>query len=84
MDEPLVVVRTFSDRMEAEVARGALEAAGIDSFIQTDDAGGLRPDLATRDGVHLVVRASDVAEAEAILSGGALEGEWGPGPDNGS
>jgi hypothetical protein len=81
MDEPLVVVRTFSSRMEAEIARGALEAAGIDSAIQTDDAGGLRPDLATRFGVHLLVRESDAAEANGILSGGPLEDDWSSGPE---
>jgi hypothetical protein len=71
MDEPLVIVRTFANRMEAEIARGALEAAGIDSAIQTDDAGGLRPDLSMRFGVHLFVRESEAAEADALLSGGA-------------
>jgi hypothetical protein len=82
MDEPLVIVRTFSNRMEAEIARGALEAADIDSVIQTDDAGGLRPDLATRFGVHLLVRESDAAEADGILSAGpSLEDDWRSGPD---
>jgi hypothetical protein len=66
--------------MEAEIARGALEAAGIDSAIQTDDVGGLRPDLATRFGVHLLVRQSDAAEAEGILTGGAGGDDWKPGP----
>jgi hypothetical protein len=81
MDEPLVIVRTFPDRMSAEIARGALEAAGIDSAIQTDDAGGLRPDLATRFGVHLLVRESDVAEAQGILTGGVVGDDWRNGPD---
>jgi hypothetical protein len=81
MDEPLIIVRTFSDRMEAELARGALEAAGIDGAIQADDAGGLRPELTARSGVRLLVRESDAAEAEGILSGGALEDDWRLGPD---
>jgi hypothetical protein len=80
MDEPLVIVRTFPDRMAAEIARGALEAAGIDSAIQTDDAGGLRPDLAMRFGVLLLVRESDAAEAEGILTGSAIGDEWKLGP----
>lgn len=70
MDDPLVVAGTFSNRIEAEIARGALEAAGIDASIQTDDAGGLRPDLAVRAGVHVVVRESDAAQAAEVLAGG--------------
>jgi hypothetical protein len=81
MDDALVVVRTFSNRIEAELARGALEAAGIDSAIQADDAGGVRPELAPRSGVHLLVRESDAAEAEGILSGGAPTGDAELGPD---
>jgi hypothetical protein len=69
MDEPLVVVETFATRMEAEIARGALDAAGIEAFIHTDDAGGLRPDLALRAGVDLVVRESEVAQAAEVLGG---------------
>jgi hypothetical protein len=81
MDEALVIVRTFSDRMAAEIARGALESAGIDSAIQADDAGGLRPELTPRSGVRLLVRESDAAEAEGILAGGPMDGDGGLGPD---
>lgn len=69
MEEPLVVVETFATRMEAEIAKGALDAAGIESAIHTDDAGGLRPDLALRAGVHLVVREEEAAQAAEVLSG---------------
>jgi len=39
----LVVVRTFSTRVDAELAQSALEMAGIESMVRSDDAGGLRP-----------------------------------------
>jgi hypothetical protein len=67
MDQPeLVVVRTFSNRIEAEVAQSALEAAEIESLIQADDAAGEVPGL-WLDGVKLLVRAEDAAQAEEIL-----------------
>jgi hypothetical protein len=43
-DEP-VVVATFVNNFDAELARGALEAAGIDVMIRADDSRGLRPHL---------------------------------------
>jgi hypothetical protein len=41
----LVVVGTFGSGPEADVAKGALEAAGIDAMIQADTAGGCGPTL---------------------------------------
>ena len=70
-DAPLVVVRTYFDRVEAELAHSALEAAGIDSVVRGDDAGGLRPDLSMTRGVAVLVREEDVDEADDVL--GAAE-----------
>lgn len=67
MDHPnLVVVRTFANRIEAELARSALEAADIESTIVDDDAGGTQPELWLR-GVTLLVREDDVDRAAEIL-----------------
>ena len=66
-DSELVVVQTFSDRIEADLAASALEAAGIDSFVRADDVGGTRPHMWTTEGVELVVRAEDEAAAREIL-----------------
>ena len=66
-----VVVRTFSNRQEAELAVGALRAAGIESMLRTDDAGGLRPALSWSNGVELIVRNDDADEATEILNGEA-------------
>ena len=63
----LVVIGTFLNRVEAEIAQGALEAAEIESIISADDAGGMRPDLARWGGVRLLVRAEDAEEAGKIL-----------------
>jgi Putative prokaryotic signal transducing protein len=62
----LQVIRTFINNVDAELARGALEAAGIDSMIRADDCGGTRPHL-WMGGVELLVRPDDAARAEEIL-----------------
>ncbi len=63
----LVVVKTFLNRFEAEIAQGALEAAGIDSLISADDAGGQELGLWV-NGVRLAVRAEDAGRAGAVLN----------------
>lgn len=64
-----VSVRTFSDRIEAELAHSALEAAGIESMLKTDDAGGLQPGLAMANGISVIVRVEDAATSRAVLGG---------------
>jgi len=67
-DHPdLVVLRTFLNDIDAQLAKTALEAADIDSMIRADDAGGMRPHLWVGSGVELVVRAEDVERANEIL-----------------
>lgn len=65
-DNELVVVGTFLKQVEADMAKGALEAAGIDAMLSADDAGGQRPHM-WMGGIRLLVRAEDVEEAAAIL-----------------
>lgn len=67
-DQDLVVVRTFSNKFDADVAKTALDAAEIDSIVRADDAGGTRPGLWMGAGVALVVRAEDAKRADEILS----------------
>jgi hypothetical protein len=69
----LVVVRTFNDRFEAEVAQSALTAAEIDSLIRCDDAGGLRPHMALLTGVDLLVRSEDARAAHQVLDTEPIE-----------
>lgn len=65
-DAELVVVKTFLSRIDADLAKGALEAAGIDAMVRADDAGGTRPGL-WMGGVALLVRVDDQEEARKIL-----------------
>lgn len=62
----LVVLRDFLKKGEAEIAQGALQAQGIESLIQADDAGGEEPGL-WMGGVKLLVRLEDVKAANEIL-----------------
>ncbi|MSO57158.1 MAG: DUF2007 domain-containing protein [Acidobacteria bacterium] len=66
-NEELVVVRTFGDHFAADVAKSALDAAGIECFVRGDDAGGMRPHLGFSNGIDLIVRAEDAPEAQSIL-----------------
>jgi len=66
-DGELVVVATFGDRSEADLAKGALEAAGIEAFVRSDDSGGMRPAMTFSNGAQLIVRAGDVDAAREIL-----------------
>ncbi len=66
-DSKLIVVADFPNRIEAEIAQGALEAAGIESFVSADDAGGLRPSL-WLSGVRLIVREDVAADARNVLN----------------
>ena len=67
-DGALVVVATFNNRPEAELAKSALDAGGIDALIQADDGGGMRPSLAWAGvGVRVIVCEEDLDAARQIL-----------------
>jgi hypothetical protein len=61
-----VIVRQFMSTIEAELAMGALHAAGIEAVVSADDCGGMRPHLQVGR-VALLVRPEDVEEAVRIL-----------------
>ena len=67
MGDELVSVGTFLTHIEADLARSALEAAGIESMIQSDDCGGVRPHL-WMGGIQLLVRDEDAQRALEILN----------------
>ena len=64
-NEP-VIVRQFMSTVEAELAQGALQAAGIEAVVSADDCGGMRPHLQVGR-VALLVRVEDAQEAARIL-----------------
>lgn len=73
-DEP-VTLRRYVVEHEAELARAVLEANGIDAVIMRDNAGGMLPMLQPLFQLRLLVRASDVADAQAILDEEVPRGE---------
>jgi hypothetical protein len=65
-DADLETVANFLTRVDAEIACGALQAAGIPTMVAADDAAGTRPHL-WMGGVRLLVRADDAERARAII-----------------
>ena len=64
----MIRIATFRTREDAELAQAALEAAGIPSVLEADDAGGSYPfDLTAA--ARLFVADADAEDAEAVLSG---------------
>ena len=63
----LVVIHTYLNRIDAEVAHSALEAARIDSVIDADGSSGTQPGL-WLGGVKLLVRTDDAERAAEVLS----------------
>jgi hypothetical protein len=64
----LVVVHTFGNRQEADVAVSALDAAGIDSIVRSDTGGEMYRAIAWAGvGFQLLVRRGDAESARAIL-----------------
>jgi Putative prokaryotic signal transducing protein len=60
----LITVSTFRSTADAQVAKGILDEAGIESMIRSDNAGGMYPAMA---GADLLVRADDVEKATDAL-----------------
>jgi len=69
-DSEMIVLQTFPNRIEAEMAEGALRGAEIDAMVSGDDAGGVEPGLWTR-GVRLLVWQEDAERAREVL--GSIE-----------
>ena len=66
------MLRTFGYRHEGELARATLEAAGIESALFVDDAGGAQVGLSFSNPARLLVRQADLASAREILADAGL------------
>jgi len=78
----LVVVKSCGSRTEAELAKGALEDAGIQAMIQADTAGGMREHLAwSGAGFRILVREEDAPAAYDALTS-TTEGDESPDADS--
>lgn len=57
------------------MAKSALDAAEIDSLVQSDDGGGMETGLWSSNGVKILVRAEDLQVAREILDLPAMPAE---------
>ena len=68
-DAKLVAVRSYGNRPEADLAKGALEDTGIQAMVQADTAGGMREHLAwSGAGFKILVREEDATIARDVLT----------------
>jgi hypothetical protein len=66
--EKMVKIVTFPNELEAQLAQATLSAAGIESVLKFEDAGGMFPSLENSDGVELLVDMEDMEEATNLLT----------------
>jgi hypothetical protein len=67
VEEKQVVVGDYENEIDAEIAKGHLEASGIPTSIIKDDGGGMLPSLQNTEGVQVLVAESQSEEAKKIL-----------------
>ncbi len=60
----LITISTFRSIADAQIAKGILDGAGIESMIRADNAGGMYPAIS---GAELLVRSEDVDKAHDAL-----------------
>jgi len=64
----IITLKSYSSRIEADIAKGLLKVNGIKSLVSADDAGGLRPfPFAYVQGVELKVLDEDFDRAAELL-----------------
>ncbi len=62
-----ILFREFYSRGEAEIVRELLLANGIESYVNSDDCGSIRPELAFSLGVQLYIAEEDAPLAEKVM-----------------
>ena len=63
----LVAIGEFNTRLEAEITVNLLGSFDVESWISTDDLGGLGPAQALQHGVRVLVEEKDFERARSIL-----------------
>ena len=71
MRDGMVIVESFINMAEAELAQAQLQAMGLMAEISADNCGGMRPHMDLTGGVHLLVEESRATEAADLLKGRA-------------
>ena len=67
MSEEVVILKIFSNEIDAGMTQQMLQEAGVRAFVFKDDGGGMEPHLQRTNGVRLVVNRADAERAHQIL-----------------
>lgn len=67
MEKTMIVVGTFLNEVESELAQNLLKAEGITSMVQKDNCGGMYPQLVMLRGIKILVGEADEQAALAVL-----------------
>ena len=67
MPEEMVVLKTFSNEIDAGLAQQILGESGVVAFVLKDDGGGMEPQLQLTSGVRLIVSSANAARAHRLL-----------------
>ncbi len=67
MADEIVEVARFFNIMDGEVACAQLRVEQIKTYLKTDNAGGIHPELTFTRGIRLMVLAEDEARARELL-----------------
>lgn len=65
--DEIVEIARFFNVIEGEVACAQLRALDIKAYLQTDNAGGIHPELNFTRGVRLMVLAADEERARSVI-----------------
>lgn len=70
MRDGMTRLATYTNEIEAEIAKGRLESLGVPVVLAKDNCGGMRPHLDLQAGVKLFVADENVDKAREILATG--------------
>ena len=78
MREGMTRLETYTNEIEAEIAKGRLEALGVTVVLTKDNCGGMRPHLDLQAGIKLFVPDEEYDKAREILATRAVAatGNW--------
>lgn len=65
--EAFETVATFGDAVQAHLCRMALQQAGVDAWLSTENLAGVHPPLGLAIGVGVLVRPEEAAAARDLL-----------------
>jgi hypothetical protein len=68
MRDGMVIAKTYLNETEARLDASRLEALGLESWVETDNADGMYPQLDLMFGVKLMVAQEDAAAARDLLN----------------